>query len=186
MKTILPAIRLSILLMLICGVVYPLVTTAAAQLLFPTEAGGSLITQNGKVIGSSLLAQEVKSPAMFQPRASSAGYDPTTSAGSNRAVASEEYIGEITEKAAQLRQENPALQQIPADLVTGSGSGLDPDLSPEAAKAQIPRISQATGLSEQQLSKLVEAHIQGRQLGIFGEPRVNVTALNLALAAELK
>ncbi|KAG2870812.1 hypothetical protein PC115_g25014, partial [Phytophthora cactorum] len=85
-----------------------------------------------------------------------------------------------------LQQENPGLQHIPADLVTGSGSGLDPDLSPEAAKAQIPRISQATGLSEQQLAKIVEEHTQGRQLGIFGEPRVNVTALNLVLKAELK
>ncbi|MFK0525952.1 potassium-transporting ATPase subunit KdpC [Paenibacillus illinoisensis] len=185
MKTILPAIRLSVVLMLICGIVYPMVTTAAAQLLFPAEANGSLITQNEKVIGSSLLAQEVKSPAMFQPRASNASYDPTASAGSNRAVASEEYVGEMKDKIAQLRQENPALQQIPADLVTGSGSGLDPDLSPEAAKAQIPRISQATGLREQQLVELVEAHVQGRQLGIFGEPRVNVTALNLALTAEL-
>lgn len=86
---------------------------------------------------------------------------------------------------AQLQQENPGLKQIPADLVTGSGSGLDPDLSPEAAEAQIPRISEATGLSEQQLVQLVDEHMEGRQMGIFGEPRVNVTALNLALIAEM-
>lgn len=186
MKQVLPAIRLSVVLMLICGIIYPLATTGVAQLLFSNQANGSLITQGGKTIGSSLLAQEVKSPGLFQPRASNANYDGTASAGSNRAVASEAYIVEMKEKVAQLKQENPALQYIPADLVTGSGSGLDPDLSPEAAKAQIPRISQATGLGEQELAKIVEEHTQGRQLGVFGEPRVNVTALNQALTAELK
>ncbi|MFC9712336.1 potassium-transporting ATPase subunit KdpC [Paenibacillus sp. NPDC056933] len=186
MKQVLPAIRLSVVLMLICGIVYPLVTTGVAQLLFPNQANGSLITANGKTIGSALLAQEVKSPGLFQPRASNANYDGTASAGSNRAVASEAYIVEMKEKVAQLKKENPGLQQIPADLVTGSGSGLDPDLSPEAAKAQIPRISLATGLGEQELVKIVEEHTQGRSLGLFGEPRVNVTALNLALKAELK
>lgn len=185
MNMFLPAVRLSVVLMLICGLIYPLVTTGVAQLLFPSQANGSLITQNEKIIGSSLLAQEIQSPGLFQPRASNAGYDPTASAGSNRAVASVEYISEMKEKMAQLRQENPGLQQIPADLVTGSGSGLDPDLSPEAAKAQIPRIREATGLSEQQLVQLVNEHTEGRQMGIFGEPRVNVTALNLALTAEL-
>lgn len=185
MNMFLPAIRLSVVLMLICGLIYPLVTTGVAQLLFPAQANGSLITHDEKIIGSSLLAQEIQSPGLFQPRASNAGYDPTASAGSNRAVASEEYIGEMKEKMAQLQQENPGLKQIPADLVTGSGSGLDPDLSPEAAEAQIPRISEATGLSEQQLVQLVDEHMEGRQMGIFGEPRVNVTALNLALIAEM-
>ncbi|MEC0127186.1 potassium-transporting ATPase subunit KdpC [Paenibacillus pabuli] len=186
MKQVLPAIRLSVVLMLICGIIYPLATTGAAQLLFSKQANGSLITQSGKTIGSSLLAQEVKSPGLFQPRASNANYDGTASTGSNRAVASEAYITEMKEKVSQLKQENPGLQRIPADLVTGSGSGLDPDLSPEAAKAQIPRISQATGLGEQELTKIVEEHTQGRELGLFGEPRVNVTDLNLALTAELK
>lgn len=186
MKQILPAIRMSIVLILICGVFYPLVTTGVAQLLFPKQANGSLVTTDGKTIGSSLLAQEVQSPELFQPRASNANYDGTASAGSNRAVASEAYIIEMKEKVAQLKRDNPALQQIPADLVTGSGSGLDPDLSPEAARAQIPRISQTTGLSEQKLFNIVEEHVQGRQLGIFGEPRVNVTALNLALKAEMR
>ncbi|WP_440115421.1 potassium-transporting ATPase subunit KdpC [Paenibacillus sp. QZ-Y1] len=186
MKQVLPAIRLSVVLMLICGVLYPLVTTGVAQLIFPKQANGSLITTDGKIIGSSLLAQEVKSLGLFQPRASNANYDGTASAGSTRAVASEAYIIEMKEKVAQLKRDNPGLQPIPADLVTGSGSGLDPDLSPEAARAQIPRISQTTGLSEQKLSNIVEEHTQGRHLGIFGEPRVNVTALNLALVAEVK
>ncbi|WP_434748451.1 potassium-transporting ATPase subunit KdpC [Paenibacillus amylolyticus] len=187
MKMFLPALRLSVVLMLVCGLLYPLVTTGVAQWLFPSQANGSLITQDGKIIGSSLLAQEVKSPGLFQPRASNANYDPTASAGSNRAVASPEYIAEMNQKMAALRQGNPALpHQIPADLVTGSGSGLDPDLSPEAAEAQVARISQATGLSEQQLTQLIQKHTQGRQLGLFGEPRVNVTELNLALIAEEK
>ncbi|PYE44390.1 potassium-transporting ATPase subunit KdpC [Paenibacillus barcinonensis] len=182
MKMFIPALRLSVVLMLLCGLAYPLLTTGVAQWLFPAQANGSLIEREGKIVGSSLLAQEVKSPGLFQPRASSANYDPTASAGSNRAVASPEYIAEMKVKLAALRQENPSVMlQIPADLVTGSGSGLDPDLSPEAAEAQIPRISQATGLSEQQLTQLVKLHTQGRQLGIFGEPRVNVTELNLAL-----
>ena len=187
MKMFIPALRLSVVLMLVCGLLYPLVTTGVAQLLFPSQANGSLMVQDAKVIGSSLLAQEVKSPGLFQPRASKANYDPTASAGSNRAVASPEYIAEMNQKLATLRQENPALpHQIPADLVTGSGSGLDPDLSPEAALAQIPRISQATGLSKQKLTQLIQDHIQGRQLGIFGEPRVNVMELNLALTTAQK
>jgi len=187
MKMFIPALRLSVVLMLVCGLLYPLVTTGVAQLLFPSQANGSLMVQDAKVIGSSLLAQEVKSPGLFQPRASKANYDPTASAGSNRAVASPEYIAEMNQKLATLRQENPALpHQIPADLVTGSGSGLDPDLSPEAAEAQIPRISQATGLSKQKLAQLIQDHTQGRQLGIFGEPRVNVMELNLALTTAQK
>ncbi|MCM3135938.1 potassium-transporting ATPase subunit KdpC [Paenibacillus polysaccharolyticus] len=187
MKMLLPALRLSVVLMLVCGLLYPLVTTGVAQLLFPSQANGSLMVQDAKVIGSSLLAQEVKSPGLFQPRASNANYDPTASAGSNRAVASPEYTAEMNQKLATLRQENPALpHKIPADLVTGSGSGLDPDLSPEAAVAQIPRISQATGLGKKKLAQLIEDHTQGRQLGIFGEPRVNVNELNLALIAEEK
>lgn len=187
MKMFLPALRLAVVLMLLCGLAYPLVTTGVAQRLFPSQANGSLITQGGKIIGSSLLAQEVKSPGLFQPRASNANYDPTASAGSNRAVASPEYIVEMNQKLAALRQGNPALpHQIPADLVTGSGSGLDPDLSPEAAEAQIPRISQATGLSKQKLAQLIQDHTQGRQLGIFGEPHVNVMKLNLALIAAEK
>ena len=186
MKMFLPALRLSMVLMVICGLLYPLVTTGIAQLLFPSQANGSLMIQHEKVIGSSLLAQEIQSPGLFQPRASNANYDPTASAGSNRAVASEGYIGEMKDKIAQLQRENPKLQQIPADLVTGSGSGLDPDLSPEAAQAQIPRIREVTGLSKQQLTELIKEHTEGRQLGIFGEPRVNVMALNLVLADELK
>lgn len=179
-------IRVSLVLMLLCGLGYPLVTTGAAQALFPRQADGSLIESSGGVIGSELLAQNVESPKLFQPRASNAKYDPTASAGSNRAVASEDYVQEIAGKIAQVKQENPSLTVIPADLVTVSGSGLDPDLSPEAAKAQMPRISRATGLSEATLQALVDAHVKGRQLGIFGEPRVNVTELNLALMKQMK
>lgn len=154
MNMFLPAVRLSVVLMLICGLIYPLVTTGVAQLLFPAQANGSLITQDEKIIGSSLLAQDFQSPGLFQPRASSAGYDPTASAGSNRAVASEEYIGEMKEKMAQLQQENPGLKQIPADLVTGSGSGLDPDLLPKPLRHRSHALAKLRGLVNSSLCNL--------------------------------
>jgi K+-transporting ATPase ATPase C chain len=186
MKMTLTAIRVSVTLMLLCGVIYPFITTGLAQALFPKQANGSLIQSGDTIIGSELLAQSVTSPKLFHPRASAAKYDPTASAGSNRAVASDEYVKEITDQIAELKKDNPTLKDIPSDLVTASGSGFDPDLSPEAAKAQIPRISKTTGIAEQQIVQLVESLTQSRQLGIFGEPRVNVLALNMALLKQVK
>ncbi|WP_248923957.1 potassium-transporting ATPase subunit KdpC [Paenibacillus hamazuiensis] len=186
MKTTVTAIRVSIVLMILCGLIYPLVTTWLAGVLFPKQADGSLIRLGDTVIGSELLAQNVTSPKLFHPRESAAKYDPTASAGSNRAVASDDYAKEMAERINELRKENPVLEDIPSDLVTTSGSGFDPDLSPEAAKAQIPRISRAAGIAEQQLQQLVDSLTQGRQLGIFGEPRVNVSALNIELLKLVK
>lgn len=185
MRMTLTAIRVSVVLMLICGLIYPVVTTGFAQILFPKQANGSLIERNGTVAGSLLLAQNTASPKLFHPRASAARYDPTASAGSNMAVASKDYIQSVAEQADAWRKENPQLKDIPADLITASGSGFDPDLSPEAAKAQVPRISRETGISEQQLNKLVDDHTKSRQLGIFGEPRVNVTELNLEVLKQV-
>ncbi|MNN65280.1 Potassium-transporting ATPase C chain [compost metagenome] len=149
--------------------------------MFPKQANGSLIQSKGMVIGSELLSQNTASPKLFHPRKSAGDFDPTASTGSNRAVASEEYVKEIQEQVEVLRKDNAALKEIPADLITTSGSALDPDLSPEAAKAQIPRISRAAGITEQRLLELVDSLIQARQLGVFGEPRVNVLALNIEL-----
>jgi K+-transporting ATPase ATPase C chain len=186
MRTIFTAIRVSVTLMLLCGLLYPLVTTAFAQLLFPKQAEGSLVRSGGAVVGSELLAQSFASPKLFHPRSSAAQYDPTSSAGSNRAVGSGDYAEDMAARIGAARRNNPALQHVPADLVTASGSGFDPDLSPEAAKAQIPRISKATGIAEPQLGQLVDSLTQGRQLGVFGEPRVNVLALNMALLKLVK
>ncbi|MFD0697589.1 potassium-transporting ATPase subunit KdpC [Paenibacillus sp. GCM10027628] len=186
MKMILTAIRVSVVLMLLCGLIYPLVTTWAAQAIFPKQADGSLIESGGQIIGSELLAQSVQSPKLFHPRASNAKYDPTASAGSNMAVASEDYVKGIADQVDEIKKDNPDLKDIPADLVTSSGSGFDPDLSPEAAKAQVTRISRETGISEQQINQIIEAHTKGRQLGVFGEPRVNVTELNIELMKQVK
>ncbi|ASS64970.1 MULTISPECIES: potassium-transporting ATPase subunit KdpC [unclassified Paenibacillus] len=182
MKAFMTAFRLSALLLVLCGILYPLATTGAAQLLFPKQAEGSLIHVGSVPAGSELLAQETASPGRFQPRASMAKYDPTASSGSNRAVGTKEYVEETLAKASGWRKQNPDLAEVPADLVTASGSGFDPDLSPEAAKAQIPRISQASGIPAEDLTKLVDRLTKGRQLGLFGEPRVNVNALNLELS----
>jgi potassium-transporting ATPase KdpC subunit len=182
MRSLIVAIRASVFFMILCGLAYPLATTGVAQVLFHKQAEGSLVIKNGKVQGSELLAQGFNGPQWFHPRASAAKYDPTTSAATNAAVASNEYVKSVKDNVDQLKKENKNLgNTIPADLVTTSGSGFDPDLSPEAAKAQVPRISQATGVSEDRLHSLINKHTKGRSLGIFGEPRVNVLELNIAL-----
>jgi potassium-transporting ATPase KdpC subunit len=186
MTKALTAIRVSAVLMLICGLLYPLVTTGVAQALFPRQAEGSLIEWNGRVAGSGLIAQQVESSKLFHPRASAAGYNPAASAGSNKAVVTEEYAASIAELADKVRKDNPVIGDIPADLVTASGSGFDPDLSPEAAKAQIPRISRETGIGAVQLELLVDSLTENRQAGIFGEPRVNVMKLNMELLKKVK
>jgi K+-transporting ATPase ATPase C chain len=182
MKSFLVALRASLFLMILCGLIYPLATTAVAQVLFHKQAEGSLITQNGKVQGSELIAQGFKGPQWFQPRASAAKYDPTASAATNAAVASNDYIKTVQKDVNQVKKEDPNIgNSIPADLITTSGSGFDPDLTPEAAKAQVPRIAKARNVSEAQLQALINEHTKGRQLGIFGESRVNVLELNMAL-----
>ncbi|MFE4046776.1 potassium-transporting ATPase subunit KdpC [Priestia sp. YIM B13490] len=180
MKSFIVALRTAIVLMIICGLAYPLATTGVAQVLFPKQAEGSLINKNGKIHGSELLAQDFKGAEWFHPRASAAKYDPTASAATNNAVASKEYTKTVEDNINQLKNENKDMEgKIPADLVTTSGSGFDPDLSPEAAKAQVPRISKKTGISQGQLLALIKKHQKERQLGLFGEPRVNVLELNM-------
>jgi K+-transporting ATPase ATPase C chain len=178
-------LRISLILLILCGGIYPAVVTIFGQALFPHQAQGSIIIdKNGKAIGSELIAQAFDKDIYFQPRPSAAGtdgYDATSSGGSNLGPTNKALIDRVTASAAALKKENPSLTVLPADLLTTSGSGLDPDISPEAAMAQVPRVAAARKLSVDQVTALVQSHITGRQLGIFGDPRVNVLKLNLAL-----
>jgi K+-transporting ATPase ATPase C chain len=180
-------IRISIVLLLICGLVYPVVVTLVGGAIFPYQANGSIINDSsGNPIGSELIAQAFDKDYYFHPRPSAAGtdgYDPTSSGGSNLGPTNQKLIDRVSSDAAALKQENPSLSVLPADLLTTSGSGLDPDISPEAAMAQVPRVAQARGISEQQVTDLVNGHITRPDLGILGVPRINVLKLNLALDA---
>jgi K+-transporting ATPase ATPase C chain len=180
----LTAIRLSIVLLVICGGLYPAVVVGAGQLLFHDKAEGSIIQKNGNTVGSALIAQAFDKPQYFHPRPSAAGadgYDSTASAGSNLGPTNKKLIDRATDDTKSLKDENPGLRTIPADLVTTSGSGLDPDISPDGAMAQVPRVAKARNLPESRVTDLVNSHIIGRDLGLFGEPRVNVLQLNLDL-----
>ena len=164
------------------GLAYPLAITGAAHLLFPRKAAGSLIIRNGQVIGSELLAQSFTSDRYFHPRPSAAGngYDATASGGSNLAQSNKALVDRIQGSIDALAKENPS-KPVPIDLVTTSGSGLDPDNTPDAAYIQNPRNAKARKLSEDAVRQLVDANLTPRQLGVLGEPRVNVLLLNLAL-----
>jgi potassium-transporting ATPase KdpC subunit len=177
------AIRMTLVTTLLLGIVYPLVVTGLAQLLFPRQANGSLITTNGKIVGSSLIGQPFRSAQYFHSRPSAAGpagYDGTASGGSDLGPTNKALLDRVTASVTELRRENPAAP-IPIDLVTMSGSGLDPDISPAAAEFQIPRVARERHMSEDALRKLVEKHTAGRTFGFLGEPRVNVLELNLDL-----
>ena len=180
-------LRISLVLLVICGGIYPVLVTLVGGILFPYQAQGSIITRSdGTPVGSELIAQGFDKDIYFHPRPSAAGtdgYDATASGGSNLGQTNQKLVDRVTADAASLRQENPSLTALPADLLTTSGSGLDPDISPESAMAQIPRVAQARGLSEQQVRERVNRHITPPDLGIFGVPRVNVLELNLALDA---
>jgi potassium-transporting ATPase KdpC subunit len=176
------SIRFTILVTVLCGIVYPLFVTGIASVLFPHQAAGSLILKDGKVIGSELLAQSFTADRYFHPRPSAAGngYDATSSGGSNLAQSNAKLVQRIQGDIDKLSKENPG-KPVPIDLVTMSGSGLDPDITPDAAYFQAPRVARARGLSEDRVRQLIAQHITGRQLGLLGEPRVNVLALNLDL-----
>jgi len=167
------------------GIVYPLVVTGLAQLMFPQQANGELIVQNGKLIGSHIIGQPFTEPGYFFSRPSAAGpagYDPTASGGSNLGPTNKLLIDRVEASVKSLHSTNPNTP-IPADLVTASGSGLDPHISPASAEFQVPRVAQERGMSEQQVRTLVQKHTEERQFGFLGEPRVNVLELNLDLDA---
>lgn len=194
LREIRPAIVLLLVLTAITGLAYPLAMTAIAGAIFPAQAQGSLIEKDGKVVGSALIGQEFNDDKYFHGRPSatlapdpndstktvSAPYNAANSGGSNLGPTSKALADRLKEDVDKLKGENPNAA-VPVDLVTTSASGLDPDISPEAAQFQVPRVAKARKISEDQLRQLVASNTQGRLLGLLGEPRVNVLALNLAL-----
>jgi potassium-transporting ATPase KdpC subunit len=194
LREIRPAIVFVIALTLITGVVYPFAMTGVAQILFPHQAQGSLVERDGKVVGSVLIGQEFTADRYFHGRPSAtttpdpndsaktvpAPYNAANSGGSNLGPTSKALIERIQGDVEKLRQENPSAP-VPIDLVTTSGSGIDPDISPESALFQVPRVAKARNLPEDRVRQLVAEHMTGRLAGLFGEPHVNVLELNLAL-----
>jgi len=181
------AIRLTLLTTVLLGLIYPLVITGLAQLLFPRQANGSLIAADNRLIGSGLIGQEFTRPEYFdsRPSAAGSGYDAMSSGGSNLGPTSRKLAERVAASVSKLIRENPGLRpgKIPADMVTASASGLDPDISPANAYAQVARVAKARGMSEDRVRMLVELNVTGRQFGFLGEPRVNVLRLNRALDA---
>jgi len=196
LREIRPALVLFVALVVITGLIYPLAMTGIAQVVFPHQANGSLIQQNGQVIGSALIGQSFTSDKYFHSRPSATlGPDPNdatkttvvpdnavNSMGSNLGPTSKALSDRLNADVAKLKAENPSAP-VPVDMVTTSGSGLDPDISPEAAYFQVPRIAKARSMTEDQLKQLIAANVQGRFLGVLGEPHINVLSLNLALDA---
>jgi K+-transporting ATPase ATPase C chain len=184
-KEILIALRATVVTLVLTGFLYPLAMTGAAQVLFPSRANGSLVhDEKGAVVGSELIGQVFAMPGYLQGRPSAAGngYDPTASSGSNLGPTSQKLHDRVVGDIARLHKENPAAPMpVPADLVTTSASGLDPDLSPAAALWQAARIADARGVAPDRIRAVIESRVQGRDLLVLGEPRVNVLAVNLAL-----
>src|SRR5436189_2829205 len=183
-RNLITAVLMTVVTTLLLGVAYPLVVTGLAQLLFPNKANGQLIERGGKIIGSRIIGQAFSSPGYFRsrPSAAGAGYDAANSAGTQLGPTNKKLIDATAARVAAARQENPGVP-VPVDLVTSSASGLDPHLSPAAADFQVPRVARERGVGEGEVRRLIGANTSGRQLGFFGEPRVNVIELNLALDA---
>lgn len=183
-KNLLIAVWFTLVTTLLFGLVYPLVITGLSQLVFPNKANGQLIERNGKLIGSRIIGQNFTGPGYFHSRPSAAGtgYDPTASGGSFLGPTNKALLERVKADVQKDQAENPS-QPVPIDLVTASGSGLDPDISPAAAGFQIPRIARERGMTEAEVRALVEKHTLGRQFGVLGEQRVNVLELNLDLDA---
>lgn len=184
MKNLISAILMTIVTTLLLGLVYPLIVTGLAQLIFPEMANGQLIRlDDGTITGSRIIGQEFSSPGYFRSRPSAAGadgYDAQSSSGSNLSPTNQKLIERVEADVKRLQAENPG-QPVPVDLVTTSASGLDPHISPAAAEFQVARVARERGISEMQLRSLIAAHTNGRSLGILGEPTVNVLELNLEL-----
>jgi potassium-transporting ATPase KdpC subunit len=194
LKEIRPAIVFVVALTVITGLVYPFVMTGVAGVIFPYQAQGSIVERDGKVVGSALIGQEFTSESYFHGRPSAtvapdpndstktvpAPYNAANSGGSNLGPTNKALIERVQSDVEKLKQENPSAP-VPIDLVTTTGSGLDPDISPAAALFQVPRVSKARNMPEDRVRQLVDEHVEGRTLGFLGEPRVNVLALNLAL-----
>jgi K+-transporting ATPase ATPase C chain len=184
-EQILPGLRIKLFLTIAFGIIYPLVMTGISQAIFPRQSNGSLITVNGKVIGSELIGQNFTKPQYFHPRPSAAGndgYDPTASGGSNLGPTNQKLIDRVKASVEKFYKENPDYHgPIPSDLLTTSASGLDPDISPDSALAQAARVAKARSVPVDQVNQLIARSTQAPTAGIFGEARVNVLKLNLAL-----
>lgn len=206
MKTLKRSILISIVLLILCGVIYPLAMTGISQLVFNKKANGSMLFVNGKEVGSELIGQSFTDPRFFRGRVSAANYNTYTEADTKPDKDGKTAYSGVSSGSQNLAPSNKALtdrvqkdideflkshpgvkkEDIPTDLLTSSGSGLDPNISPESAKIQIPAVSKATGISEAELQNIVNKYTEGRALGIFGEPRVNVLKVNLEIATLLK
>jgi K+-transporting ATPase ATPase C chain len=183
-KNFMISIWMTVATTLLLGIVYPFVVTILAQTLFPSQANGSLITRNGKIVGSRLIGQPFSSPGYFRSRPSAAGngYDAENSGGSNLGPTNKTLIERVNGDVKKLHAENPA-SPVPMDLITTSASGLDPHISPDAAAFQAPRVARERGMTEADVTAIIARHTEARQLGFLGEPRVNVLELNLDLDA---
>jgi potassium-transporting ATPase KdpC subunit len=183
-KNLTISILMTLVTTILLGLIYPLAMTAVSQALFPDKANGQLIVRDGQVVGSRIIGQPFTGPGYFHSRPSGAGsgYDAATSAGTNLAPTNQKLIDRVQQDAARLQADNPNTA-VPVDLVTTSASGLDPDITPAAAYFQVPRIARERHMGRDDVTALVRAHTQSRQLGFLGEPRVNVLELNMALDA---
>ncbi len=182
-KNLITAVLMTIVTTLLFGLAYPLIVTGLAQVIFKDKANGQLVERNGQIVGSRIIGQPFSSPGYFRSRPSAAGavgYDAGASSGSNLGPTSKKLIDRVKADVEKLQAENPG-KPVPVDLVTTSGSGLDPHISPAAAEFQVPRVSRERGMSEDQVRRLVAEFTEGRQFGFLGEPRVNVLLINLAL-----